>query len=540
MVETRIPAQRIDLSASSTPSLGLFPGYLWFNSASNKLFIYNGTLFREYAEQADIVTLQAQITALTGTDIAVTDNFNYSNSTDVQGVLDDIETNIYQEFLDEHNADGTHGPQVTIDQTNDASALTVDQTTAASANVINVVNSGTGDALFINQDGNGRGLCIDNDGVTISLVVTHTSAGTSANAIAVENGGTGDGLFVDQTGNGRGICVDNDGSGIGVQLTQNGANVALNIDQTSANDRATINTDELVVKEPPANTSGQLCIGTSDPIQTASIAGLCIANTASGVQGGRIELGNDNTSVTNGTVFGVVEFVGNDSGFSTTQLAGTVTCQSNTTVQGSSPNSNMNFAVSQAANGLSTVMSLHMDSPPNAYATVGQVGIGTTAPSSTAHVEITSTSTAGTELQIDYNGTGSGDVVQIFNNGSGHYVDTDAGGGTPAHLTNAGVWTNASCFRAYKDVTEEITQETAQEFLVSVTEMPLARYTDKHDRSENPRLVLGPFQDELVGQFGLSDKGVSPIEVATIALAAIKALNEKIDGLQARIDVLEG
>ncbi len=178
MVETRIPAQRIDLTAATSPSLGLSKGLLWFDSVTDKLFIYNGAIFRQYAEQAEITTLNAQITALTGDDIGLTDNFTFSNATDVQAVFDDVQTNIYLPFLDEHNTDGTHGPQVTIDQTNNAVALIVDQTTAAAANVINVTNAGVGSAISIIQNGAGIALNVNKTNVGVGNVIDITNAGS--------------------------------------------------------------------------------------------------------------------------------------------------------------------------------------------------------------------------------------------------------------------------------------------------------------------------------------------------------------------------
>jgi hypothetical protein len=128
-------------------------------------------------------------------------------------------------------------------------------------------------------------------------------------------------------------------------------------------------------------------------------------------------------------------------------------------------------------------------------------------------------------MSIDAQGSGAQDVFSIFNAGSGNYIDTDAGAGTPAHLTNGGVWTDASCFKRFK---RDIEPVDTKQVLEGIRKMSISRYFDKADRSENPRRRFAPFQDDLVDLFGLDDRGVSPLEVAAIALAGVKALAEEM------------
>jgi len=133
MADTRVTSQRINIASDTQPTLDLFEGLLWYNSIGNKLFIYNGSTFREYAEQADIVAINTRIDNLTGVDIALTDNFSWSNEIDVQGVFDDVESNFYQKYVAEHYAaDGKHGPHVEIDQTGTGYALTINRTDSTS------------------------------------------------------------------------------------------------------------------------------------------------------------------------------------------------------------------------------------------------------------------------------------------------------------------------------------------------------------------------------------------------------------------------
>lgn len=150
----------------------------------------------------------------------------------------------------------------------------------------------------------------------------------------------------------------------------------------------------------------------------------------------------------------------------------------------------------------------------------GRIGIGSGLIAPQAHVDITADGSEGSALYVSQTASAN-DVVQILSAGSGHYIDTDAGAGTPAHLTNGGVWTDASCFRRFKRNIEAV---DPAKVLAGIREMRISRYFDKADRSEEPRRRFGPFQDDLVKLFGLDPRGVSAVEVAAIALAGVKAL----------------
>jgi len=134
-----------------------------------------------------------------------------------------------------------------------------------------------------------------------------------------------------------------------------------------------------------------------------------------------------------------------------------------------------------------------------------------------------------TGLFIDKNGAGTGVPLLINNAGSGKCIDTDAGAGTPAHLTNGGTWTNASCFREFKEDFEDV---DAAEFLSKVSRMSIQRYRHKKGPRQEHK-EFGPFQDDLVGLFGLSPEGVRPHEIAAIALVGIQALAKRVQELEA-------
>jgi len=138
-----------------------------------------------------------------------------------------------------------------------------------------------------------------------------------------------------------------------------------------------------------------------------------------------------------------------------------------------------------------------------------------------------SNTTAATNAVVDINcGTATAtELLLLTGSSTANYIDTDAGGGTPAHLTNGGVWTDASCFRELK---RNIVPVNEAEVLNKIEKMSISRYYDKADKSENPRRRFAPFQDDLVNEFDLDSRGVSAVEVATIALAGIKALVKEL------------
>ena len=119
--------------------------------------------------------------------------------------------------------------------------------------------------------------------------------------------------------------------------------------------------------------------------------------------------------------------------------------------------------------------------------------------------------------------SGASDCLTVVHNGTGKHINTNAGGGTPAFLSNAGTWTNASCFRKLKNNFEDV---DAVRFLKNVLKMKIQRY--RHRRGKQKDKDFGPFQDDLVSRFGLSPEGVRPHEIAAIALVAIKGLVRRL------------
>jgi hypothetical protein len=177
----------------------------------------------------------------TAADIDAVDNFSFSNAVDVQGVLDDINTNIYLKFVVEHNSDGTHGPKVTITQTAADNALNISKTHTGGGDVVNITNNSTASCIDImhnNIAAVGPAIGIDNssssaDGISIvqignraaiNINKTHTG---SFDVFKIQNAGTGDGIEIVQSGNGR--CLE-------LVKTNTGSSDALRIDNSGSGD----------------------------------------------------------------------------------------------------------------------------------------------------------------------------------------------------------------------------------------------------------------------------------------------------------------
>lgn len=112
--------------------------------------------------------------------------------------------------------------------------------------------------------------------------------------------------------------------------------------------------------------------------------------------------------------------------------------------------------------------------------------------------------------------------LQVEHAGTGKHIDTDAGPGTPAHLTNAGVWTDASCWRWTKANVERVDE---RDLLERVLRLPIRRYHAKRDVEKGiaKEKTIGTYQEALV-RLGLSPEGVRPGELAALAIGALQGL----------------
>lgn len=141
-------------------------------------------------------------------------------------------------------------------------------------------------------------------------------------------------------------------------------------------------------------------------------------------------------------------------------------------------------------------------------------------------------------LDVQKDGTGAGVALRINNAGTGHHLDTDAGAGTPAHLTNTGTWTNASCWEELKQDFEPLDNAS---LLQRLEHLPIQYYRSRRAAEIGVEdRTLGPLQNDLVGLFGLNPDGVRPHEIAAIAIAGVQQLLEVVRDQAARITALEG
>jgi hypothetical protein len=104
--------------------------------------------------------------------------------------------------------------------------------------------------------------------------------------------------------------------------------------------------------------------------------------------------------------------------------------------------------------------------------------------------------------------------------------------GNGAYLTKGGVWTNASD----RNLKEDFTPLNNQEILDKISQLEISKWkyigTDEYH--------IGPVAQDFYSLFhlGVDDKRISTIDPSGIALAAIKALTEKVAEQQKTINEL--
>lgn len=132
-----------------------------------------------------------------------------------------------------------------------------------------------------------------------------------------------------------------------------------------------------------------------------------------------------------------------------------------------------------------------------------------------------------TALRIIKANTATGNCISMDNLGTADSIVDDSG----AKLTAAGVWTDAPCWSGLK---ADAVAEDPERLLRGIRGLRIQRYHSKRirDRGASPaRRTLGLFMEDLVSGCGwiAGDTGVSPTELAVLALAGIKALAEKME-----------
>ena len=96
-----------------------------------------------------------------------------------------------------------------------------------------------------------------------------------------------------------------------------------------------------------------------------------------------------------------------------------------------------------------------------------------------------------------------------------------------AYVTTGGTWTNASD----RNLKENFTEIDDQDILNKISSLPITRWNYKTEATST--MHIGPMAQDFFATFGLggSDKSISTIDPAGIALSAIKALNLNLNAI---------
>jgi len=391
-----------------------------------------------------------------------------------------------------------------------SSSLAVSKAAGTSGRVLKVTNDGNGIGIDINHSSDGVIIDIDCTNAGSGIMTINQSGASGGAGITMTTICNQEALGITANGthsNAHGIELTNSGGGKVLWLKQYASGIGIDLDYNHT-------------------TSGNAAID----IDTSNPANVIDINKTHTGSGSPISINNSGTGV------GIyAQQVGTGYGL---QIRKTATSGTTALLEcTSTANTSTLLSISHSGTGNAITVS-PLSSGKGIFVNKTTVAAG-------ACIDIMNSGT-GHSINITQNGDqipirvsmASGNTyaaIYVTNSGSGHHFDTDAGSGTAAHLTNGGVWTDASCFREFKEEIEELDAEALTDVLDRVSEMPVARYYDKADKAKVRRRRFGPFQDELVDRFGLDPRGVSPVEVATIALAAVKALKAEMNDLKKQL-----
>ena len=178
----------------------------------------------------------------------------------------------------------------------------------------------------------------------------------------------------------------------------------------------------------------------------------------------------------------------------------------------------------------------------------GEVGIGTGSPEAKLHV-FDAIGAAGTaqaiftnngDVRVNYVNNGASPSTWGTNNIAGDFKINKAGTGVQAFtLTGAGQLTVVSLVQSSdRNAKQDITAVAADDVLAKVAALPISTWRFSADDSRVRH--LGPMAQDFAAAFGLGpdDRHIAPLDAAGVSLAAIQALNQRLQQKDAEISRL--
>lgn len=209
-----------------------------------------------------------------------------------------------------------------------------------------------------------------------------------------------------------------------------------------------------------------------------------------------------------------------------------------------------NFFVRDASNGSTLPFRIYPGAPTSALtieATTGDIGMGTTSPTTNLHVV---ESTVGTNtllqltnagnLKLNMENSTTGGTWGLANNETGFRVSKQGSGFVEMELFDNGNMTIQGALTENSDINAKtsITEVDNKQVLDLIEAMPIHKWEYKDARGESH---IGPMAQDFYAAFGLggTELGISTIDTAGVALVAIKALSNENNSLRQQLKTQE-